>query len=149
MNKWWQTMLRRSELENHHVEGFLQTYEVSYSKRAACCRKVALNHVPVKCATLQVWPNRFSDTNRLNHWGPLDPHQIPRTLCGIAAHIWYIKTYVWISLVGSEHCSEQNVRNMFGTPSQIIMDYRYLDFWTHGNCRYGDFENSIFRKREV
>ena len=54
-----------------------------------------------------------------------------------------------IDLVGTEHWSEPNVRNMFGTCSQILMDYRYLDFWTHGNCRYYDFENSIFRKREV
>ena len=25
----------------------------------------------------------------------------------------------------------------------------YLDVWTHGNCKLGYFENSIFRNREV
>ena len=29
------------------------------------------------------------------------------------------------------------------------MDYPYLDFWTHGKCKYDDFENLIFQKREV
>ena len=68
--------------------------------------------------------------------------------------LWYVlespSIIPWpLILVGTEHCSEPNVRNMFGTCSRIIMDYRYLDIWMHGHGRYGDFENSSFRKREV
>ena len=54
-----------------------------------------------------------------------------------------------MSLVGPEHVPNANVRNMFGTCSQIIMGYWYIDFWMHGNCKYGDVEDLIFQKREV
>ena len=46
-------------------------------------------------------------------------------------------------LVGMEHCSNwdcaEHVRNTF---PDVILDY--LHFWTHGNDRYDDFENTSF-----
>ena len=66
------------------------------------------------------------------------------------AHIkTYTHTHIHTCLVGPEHVPNANVRNMFGTCFHVIMEYWYLDFWTHGNCKYGDFENLIFQKQEV
>ena len=145
---------QKKSLRDAHKTSSMRNYTFSKHVYTSRFRKIEfskLAYLPFPCIpksrygkSMIIWehvPNMFRTFGS-------EQCSVP-TKCICESLIYTNQFTIHMSLVGSEHCSEPNVRNMFGTRSQIIMNYWYLDFWTHGNCKHADFENSIFRKREM